>query len=87
MITRSETRERKTQPEQHCIFQTANHDPSVSPIGGSLLPLYSSLPVQLFSDSTMDRIFGKKKAPGPPPPSLDEASAGLDGRLGNMDGT
>jgi hypothetical protein len=35
----------------------------------------------------MDRIFGKKKAPGPPPPSLDEASAGLDGRLGNMDGT
>jgi hypothetical protein len=63
------------------------HDSSVSPIGVSLVPFYSSLPVQLFSGYTMDRIFGKKKAPGPPPPSLDEASAGLDGRLGNMDGT
>jgi hypothetical protein len=35
----------------------------------------------------MNRVFGKKKAPGPPPPSLDEASAGLGGRMENMDGT
>jgi hypothetical protein len=35
----------------------------------------------------MNRVFGKKKAPGPPPPSLDEASAGLGERVENMDGT
>lgn len=34
---------------------------------------------------TMNRVFGKKKAPGPPPPSLDHASAGIGGRIDNMD--
>jgi charged multivesicular body protein 5 len=33
----------------------------------------------------MNRVFGKKKAPGPPPPSLDDASAGLGGRITTMD--
>lgn len=34
----------------------------------------------------MNRVFGKKKAPGPPPPSLDDASSGLGGRMETMDG-
>jgi charged multivesicular body protein 5 len=33
----------------------------------------------------MNRVFGKKKAPGPPPPSLDDASSGLGGRIETMD--
>mmetsp|Transcript_9979 Transcript_9979/g.13002 ORF Transcript_9979/g.13002 Transcript_9979/m.13002 type:complete len:224 (-) Transcript_9979:354-1025(-) len=33
----------------------------------------------------MNRIFGKKKAPGPPPPSLDDASSGLGGRVDAID--
>lgn len=33
----------------------------------------------------MNRVFGKKKAPGPPPPTLDEASSGLGGRIDSMD--
>jgi charged multivesicular body protein 5 len=33
----------------------------------------------------MNRIFGKKKAPGPPPPSLDETSANLGTRGEQMD--
>jgi hypothetical protein len=34
----------------------------------------------------MNRVFGKKKAPGPPPPSLGEASAGVGGHIEGMDG-
>jgi hypothetical protein len=34
----------------------------------------------------MNRVFGRKKAPGPPPPSLGEASAGVGGRLDSIDG-
>ena len=33
----------------------------------------------------MDRIFGKKKQPGPPAPGLAETSAGLGGRVDEMD--
>merc|ERR1719413_265822 len=33
----------------------------------------------------MDRIFGKKKKPGPPAPGLSETSAGLGGRVDEMD--
>ena len=31
-------------------------------------------------------MFGKKKAPGPPPPSLGEASSGMNERMTSMDG-
>jgi hypothetical protein len=34
----------------------------------------------------MNRVFGKKKAPGPPPPSLGEASLGVGGHMNSMDG-
>ena len=34
----------------------------------------------------MNRVFGKKKAPGPPAPTLAEASEGMDGRVGGIDG-
>jgi len=33
----------------------------------------------------MNRVFGKKKAPGPPPPSLGEASSGMNERMTSMD--
>lgn len=33
----------------------------------------------------MNRIFGKKKAPGPPAPSLQDASQGIGGRVDAMD--
>jgi charged multivesicular body protein 5 len=33
----------------------------------------------------MNRVFGKKKAPGPPPPSLTEASSGIGGRMSAVD--
>mmetsp|Transcript_5297 Transcript_5297/g.5062 ORF Transcript_5297/g.5062 Transcript_5297/m.5062 type:complete len:213 (+) Transcript_5297:36-674(+) len=33
----------------------------------------------------MKRVFGKKKAPGPPPPTLDQASQSLGKRSGNLD--
>eukprot|EP00549_Striatella_unipunctata_P012094 CAMPEP_0118691966 /NCGR_PEP_ID=MMETSP0800-20121206/10993_1 /TAXON_ID=210618 ORGANISM="Striatella unipunctata, Strain CCMP2910" /NCGR_SAMPLE_ID=MMETSP0800 /ASSEMBLY_ACC=CAM_ASM_000638 /LENGTH=219 /DNA_ID=CAMNT_0006589843 /DNA_START=135 /DNA_END=794 /DNA_ORIENTATION=+ len=33
----------------------------------------------------MNRIFGKKKAPGPPPPSLTQASDGMGSRMDSMD--
>lgn len=33
----------------------------------------------------MNRVFGRKKAPGPPPPSLGEASQGVGGRVESMD--
>ena len=34
----------------------------------------------------MNRIFGKTKDPGPPPPSLGEASEGLGKRTEHVDG-
>lgn len=34
----------------------------------------------------MNRVFGKKKAPGPPPPSLGDASAGIGNNIEGMDG-
>jgi hypothetical protein len=34
----------------------------------------------------MNRVFGRKKAPGPPPPSLGEASAGVGNHIEGMDG-
>ena len=34
----------------------------------------------------MNRVFGRKKAPGPPPPSLSEASAGVGNHMEGMDG-
>lgn len=33
----------------------------------------------------MNRVFGKKKAAGPPPPSLSEASGSMGDRLGDFD--
>jgi len=33
----------------------------------------------------MKRVFGKKKAEGPPAPSLDQASAGIGSRIESMD--
>lgn len=33
----------------------------------------------------MNRVFGKKKAPGPPAPGLDEVSGGMGGRLGDLE--
>mmetsp|Transcript_21618 Transcript_21618/g.36727 ORF Transcript_21618/g.36727 Transcript_21618/m.36727 type:complete len:231 (-) Transcript_21618:227-919(-) len=33
----------------------------------------------------MNRVFGRKKAPGPPPPSLGEASQGVGGRMESID--
>jgi charged multivesicular body protein 5 len=33
----------------------------------------------------MNRVFGKKRAPGPPPPSLAEASTGVGDRMGSLD--
>ena len=35
---------------------------------------------------TMNRVFGRKKAPGPPPPSLSEASAGVGTNIEGLDG-
>lgn len=35
----------------------------------------------------MNRVFGKKKTQGPPPPSLGEASAGVGNHIDGMDGT
>ena len=34
----------------------------------------------------MNRVFGRKKAPGPPPPSLDEASSSVGQHMNSMDG-
>ena len=34
----------------------------------------------------MNRVFGRKKAPGPPPPSLGEASSGVGNQMESMDG-
>jgi hypothetical protein len=34
----------------------------------------------------MNRVFGKKKAPGPPPPSLGDASSGVGNQIEGMDG-
>lgn len=36
--------------------------------------------------AVMNRVFGRKKAPGPPPPSLGEASAGVGNHIEGMDG-
>lgn len=33
----------------------------------------------------MNRVFGKKKAPGPPPPTLTDASSGVGGRVDSID--
>ena len=33
----------------------------------------------------MNRVFGRKKAPGPPPPSLNDASQGVGNRMESMD--
>mmetsp|Transcript_4554 Transcript_4554/g.11477 ORF Transcript_4554/g.11477 Transcript_4554/m.11477 type:complete len:231 (+) Transcript_4554:277-969(+) len=33
----------------------------------------------------MNRVFGRKKAPGPPPPSLGEASSGVGNHMESMD--
>lgn len=33
----------------------------------------------------MNRVFGKKKAPGPPPPSLGDASSGVGNQMDSMD--
>lgn len=33
----------------------------------------------------MNRVFGKKKAPGPPAPTLGEASSGMDSRMDSTD--
>lgn len=33
----------------------------------------------------MNRVFGKKKAPGPPPPSLGEASSGVGSQMESLD--
>jgi len=33
----------------------------------------------------MNRVFGKKKAPGPPPPSLGDVSGSMGGRVDEMD--
>lgn len=33
----------------------------------------------------MNRVFGKKKAPGPPAPSLSEASSGVGNQMENLD--
>uniref|UniRef100_A0A7S2HYY0 Charged multivesicular body protein 5 n=2 Tax=Helicotheca tamesis TaxID=374047 RepID=A0A7S2HYY0_9STRA len=33
----------------------------------------------------MNRVFGKKKAPGPPPPTLHEASESMDKRVDHLD--
>lgn len=33
----------------------------------------------------MNRVFGRKKAPGPPPPSLGEASSGVGTQMESMD--
>lgn len=38
-----------------------------------------------FTDR-MNRVFGKKKAPGPPPPSLGDASSGVGNQIEGMDG-
>ena len=35
----------------------------------------------------MNRVFGKKKASGPPAPSLSEASSGVGNQMENLDGT
>jgi charged multivesicular body protein 5 len=34
----------------------------------------------------MNRVFGKKKAPGPPPPSLNDASSGVSSQIDTLDG-
>lgn len=34
----------------------------------------------------MNRVFGRKKAPGPPAPSLDEASGSVGNHMESMDG-
>ncbi len=34
----------------------------------------------------MNRVFGRKKAPGPPPPSLGEASSSVGQHMNSMDG-
>ena len=34
----------------------------------------------------MNRVFGRKKAPGPPAPSLGEASTGVGNHMDSMDG-
>ncbi len=34
----------------------------------------------------MNRVFGRKKAPGPPAPSLDEASGSVGNQMESMDG-
>ena len=33
----------------------------------------------------MNRVFGRKKAPGPPPPSLNDASGHVGGHMESMD--
>merc|ERR1719232_1533287 len=33
----------------------------------------------------MNRVFGRKKAPGPPPPSLGDASSGVGNQMASMD--
>lgn len=33
----------------------------------------------------MNRVFGKKKAPGPPAPGLDQVSGGMGGRLSDLE--
>ncbi len=48
------------------------------------LPSYPLSPIS-WSDTKMNRVFGKKKAPGPPAPSLGEASEGMDKRVGGID--
>ncbi len=39
-----------------------------------------------FFESDLNRVFGKKKAPGPPPPSLGEASSSVGQHMNSMDG-
>ena len=44
------------------------------------------LACQLLRSEQMNRVFGKKKAPGPPPPSLGEASSGVGSQIASTDG-